>query len=71
MLSTYVASTRDHNETLVGCFAAFFLYIPFRGGSGEVHSRVGTVGVDVVVARVFAHLDQGFWVERTGVRRNT
>ena len=55
MLSTYVAGTRDHNETLVRCFGAFFLCISFRRGSSEVHSWVCTVRVDVIVACIFAH----------------
>lgn len=63
MLPTYIAGTRDHNETLVRCFGAFLLCIPFRRGSSEVHGWVRTVRVDVVVACVFAHVDEGL---RTG-----
>ena len=65
VLPTYIAGTRDHNETLVRCFAAFFLRIPFRRGSGEMHGWVGTVRVDVVVSCVFAHVDEGSRTERS------
>lgn len=63
MLPTYVAGTRDHNETLVRCFGAFFLCVPFCRGSGEVHRWVCTIRIDVVVPGVFAHIDEGLRTE--------
>lgn len=56
MLSTYVAGTRHHDETLVRCLLALLLCIPFRRCSGEVHSWVCAIRVDVIVSCVFAHL---------------
>lgn len=66
LLPTYIAGTRDHNETLVRCFAAFFLRIPFRRGPGEMHGWVCAVRVDVVVSCVFAHVDEGSRTEEQG-----
>ncbi len=59
MLSTYVAGTRDHDETFVRCFAALFLCVPFRRGSGEVHGWVCAIRIDVIISCVFAHLEEG------------
>ena len=55
VLSTYCAGTRDDNETLVRCFGAFLLCIPFERGSGKVHGWICAIRIDVVVSCVFAH----------------
>ena len=66
VLPTYIAGTRDHNETLVRCFVALFLGIPLQRGSGEVHSWIGAIRIDVIVSRVFAHLERGSLKEEGG-----
>ena len=66
MLPTDIARTRDHNESLVRCFGAFFLCISFQRGPGEVHCRVGAIRVHVVVSRVFTHLAGGSLTEDEG-----
>ena len=63
MLPTYIAGTRHHNEALVRCFVALFLGVPLQRGSGEVHSWIGAIRIDVVVSRVFAHLERGSLTE--------
>ena len=62
-LSTYTAGTRHHNETLMRCFGAFLLGIPFQRGSREVHGWVRAIRVDVIVPCVFAHVEDSLTKE--------
>ena len=66
LLPTYIAGTRHHNEPLVRCFVALFLGIPLQRGSRKVHSWIGAIRIDVVVSRVFAHLERGSRTEKEG-----